>query len=122
MISKLFSPCLLAGLLFAGSAFAGISDTESEKIEYLKAELLASGCEFERNGKRYDAEQAVSHINKKHDYFMDEIDSAEKFIELTASKSTMSGKSYYIHCPGSEKTESSVWLHDRLGEFRAAEQ
>ena len=121
MMSKLFSLCLFAWFVFTTSAIAEINDSELEKIEYLKAVLASSGCEFERNGKRYDAEQAVSHINKKYDYFRDEIDSAEEFIGLTATKSTMSGKPYYIYCPGKEKIESSAWLHDKLGVFTETE-
>jgi len=121
MMSKLFSLCLFACFLCTTSAFAGISNTELEKIEYLKAVLASSGCEFERNGKRYDAERAVSHINKKYDYFRDEIDTAEEFIELTATKSTISGKPYYIYCPGKDKIESSAWLHDKLVVFSGSE-
>ena len=97
-----------------------LDDLAKKKVEFLKSELLDSNCNFERNGKTYSAEKAVEHINKKQEYYSDKIDSVEKFIELTASKSTMSGKSYFIHCDGALKIESAVWLKKKVEQYGAA--
>ena len=98
-----------------------IAEIEQQKIEFLKTKLISSNCKFERNGKVYTGAKAVKHIDKKYDHFIKEIDSAEKFIELTASKSTISDKPYYILCEGSEKTKSSAWLNQKLVEFSGSE-
>lgn len=96
------------------SVFAQIlASLEQQKIEFLKSELLSSNCLFERNGKQYNAKKAVKHINRKQDHFEDEIDSTDKFIALTATQSSMSGKPYFIIC-GDDKTESAVWLKNKL--------
>ncbi len=74
-------------------------------------------CAFERNGDRYSGVDAIKHIQKKYDYYSDDISSAEDFIRLAASKSTFSGKEYYIVCD-SAHTKSSQWLLDTLHAFR----
>lgn len=92
-----------------------LSSTEQQKIDFLKSELVNSNCLFERNGKQYNAKKALKHINRKHSHFEDEIDSVSKFIELTATQSSMSGKPYFIIC-GDSKVESALWLKARLSQ------
>jgi hypothetical protein len=92
-----------------------ITSGEQDKIKFLKAALASSSCTFERNGKQYNAKKALKHINRKHDHFEDEIDSASKFIELTATQSSMSGKPYFITC-GDSRVESAQWLRSRLNQ------
>jgi hypothetical protein len=60
-------------------------------------------------------------IKKKYDYFKNDISSAEDFIRLSATKSTMSGSKYYIKCAGSPKMESGVWLLQELEKYRKKE-
>jgi len=107
-------------VFFVYSTFATVLDitqVERKKIEFLKAELIASQCKFERNGISYTPEKTIKHINKKHHHFKKDIDTATKFIELAASKSTMSGQPYFMLCKGVDRIESSVWLNNKLGEF-----
>ncbi len=89
------------------------SNELNQQIDYLKTKLLLSGCAFERNGKTYTPQEALQHINKKHRYYEDKIDSLDQFIELAASKSMMSGKAYYMMCDGL-RIKSADWLHQRL--------
>ena len=77
-----------------------------------------SGCTYIRNGKKYTALEAVEHINRKYDYFHDDIDSAETFVELSAAKSTISGKPYSIKCLGKAEQSSASWLLEELGRYR----
>ena len=107
---------LLYSIGFAGFA-QSISNGEQQKIEFLKTELANSNCSLERNGKRYNAKKALKHINRKHEHFEDEIDSASKFIELTATQSSMSGKPYFIIC-GDNQVESAIWLSKKLSEVQ----
>ena len=46
---------------------------------------------------------------------------AEDFIRLSATESTMFGNKYYIQCPGSPKVESGVWLLQELDRYRKQE-
>ena len=58
------------------------------------------------------------HIEKKYDYFRDDITSTEEFIEYSATKSTMSGDFYMVSCPGKEAIRTQDWLMDELKRFR----
>ena len=88
------------------------------EIEHLLQYLSDSGCQYVRNGTEHSAQDAVAHIRKKARYFADDIDSTERFIELSASKSTLSGKSYSIRCPGQPEQSSNAWLNAELKRYR----
>ena len=112
-------PVYLAAVLLAlnGSALA---DKQSE-IQHLLSYVENSGCKFERNGDRFDSHKAREHIQRKYDYVMrwasGRIQSAEDFIELTATESSMSGKKYYVNCDGTSRA-SSDWLLEELTRYR----
>ena len=103
-------------LLFVGSNVYGATKDE---INHLLMFVETSDCVFLRNGKEYDGAEAVEHINKKYNHFKEDINSAEKFIELSATKSTISRQPYYIQCHGTEKTLSSTWLLLELARYRS---
>jgi hypothetical protein len=106
-------------LLGAVAAFASdLQAVQVVEINHLIKYVSDSGCTFIRNGNAYSSAEAVAHINKKYAYFKAEIDSAEKFIELSATRSTFSGKSYTIKCPGKDLLESRQWLLEELQAFR----
>jgi Family of unknown function (DUF5329) len=105
---------LLYSIAFAGFA-QSISKGEQQKLDFLKSELVNSNCLFERNGKQYNAKKALKHINRKHSHFEDDIDSVSKFIELTATQSSMSGKPYFIICEDN-RVESAIWLNKKLSQ------
>ena len=105
---------ILAGMLFAGTA---IADTQQE-INHLLEFVANTSCQYERNGNVYDGARAEKHIKKKYDYFKDKINSAEDFIKYSATKSTMSGKQYKIHCDSMATQNSSDWLLNELKKYR----
>ena len=53
-----------------------------------------------------------------YDYFKDRIDTAERFIDLCAARSTVSNRPYKISCPGKPVLESREWLLRELNRFR----
>lgn len=109
----------LAFLLWVPSAFAGdLQATKIQEIQHLIKFVSESGCSFIRNGNEHTPKEAVEHINKKYEYFKDEIDSAEKFIELSATQSTITKKKYVIKCPGKEVIENQKWLLEELNNLR----
>ena len=40
------------------------------EIDYLLAEIAASGCDFNRNGTWYDSAHAVDHLQYKYEYLV----------------------------------------------------
>ena len=110
----------LAGPL-TSATFAKADDLLIKQIDQLINAVGESNCQFIRNGKSYNPAESVTHITKKYDYYKDDIDSIDKFIELSASKSMMSGKRYKIQCPGSTAEFSSAWLSKKAIEIGVSE-
>ncbi len=108
---------VLLTLVFSLNAAAIQSGSKAE-ITHLLTYIETTQCQYIRNGDTHNGPEAVAHINKKYDYYRDDIDSAEDFIRLSATKSMISGSKYYIKCPGSAKVQSSQWLLDELGRYR----
>jgi hypothetical protein len=94
-----------------------------DEIAQLFVTLSQSGCQFYRNGTWHDAEQAASHLKRKHDYLEKRnlVSSAESLIELAASKSSLSGKPYLVKCRGGEAVHSRVWFSKQLTRIRAGD-
>jgi hypothetical protein len=101
-------------MLFTSAVFA---DTQKE-INHLLEFVANTTCQYERNGSVYDGARAEKHINRKYEYFKDKINSAEDFIKYSATKSTMSGKHYKIHCDNIATQNSSDWLLNELKKYR----
>jgi hypothetical protein len=110
----------VAALLGACAALAAPPPAAREEIEYLLAQLAASPCEFQRNGKWYSAQDAVKHIRRKYDYLLqkDLVDTTEQFIERAGSESSRSGKPYLVRCAGAGTVHSSAWLDEQLQRYR----
>ena len=115
----------IALLLLAawGAAFADPAPPAARaEINALLTKLQTSACEFNRNGTWYGADQARSHLQTKLNYLEDHnaVQTAEQFIDLAASGSSMSGKPYLVRCGASVPVESKVWLTTELKALRAA--
>jgi hypothetical protein len=87
-------------------------------INYLINYVEVSGCLFIRNNKEHSAEEALAHMQRKYEHFKDEIKKPEDFIRLAASKSLMSGKSYFVRTKEGRKIKSETWLKAALEEYR----
>jgi hypothetical protein len=111
-----FSKLTTISLLFFVSS--GISGTQ-EEINHLLKFVSETKCQYERNGTMHSGKEAKEHIQKKYDYYEDDIKSAEEFIKLSATKSYMSGNHYMIHCPEQPVLKSSAWLLQELQVFRS---
>jgi len=107
-------------LLFSFSLFA--QDKMHNEINHLLNYVKTTQCVYVRNGDKHDGPDAMNHIKRKYDYFEDEIHSAEDFVRLSATKSTMSGKKYHIKCPGEPEVESGRWMLDELAHYRKTEK
>ncbi|MCY1463930.1 hypothetical protein D9M71_818930 [compost metagenome] len=68
-----------------------------------------------RNGSEYSGPRARAHLEKKLNYLKgkNKVNSAEDFIELAATQSSVSGRAYEVRC--SEGVEpASTWLKREL--------
>mgnify|MGYP001765015338 CR=1 FL=1 len=121
---QLRSALLLAFLFSTGTtAVAAVpsADTQAE-IAHLLTYLESSRCEFYRNGSWYDSKEARAHLEKKRSYLMKRslIGTAEEFVDMAATASSVSGEKYQVRCRPSAVVPSGEWLRAELARFRAA--
>ena len=105
-----------AVLMLAPSALAL---SASEEIEHLLKIIAGSSCTFIRNDVEYSGAEAAAHVRDKYEHFKGDIESAEDFIALAASKSMLSGRPYLVRCAGEPVQPAAQWLSDALAAFRA---
>ena len=109
-------------VLTASAAFvmAATPDAVGIEVDALLARLESSGCEFNRNGTWYAGGNARAHLQKKREYLANKglLRSAEQFIELAASSSSMSGHAYQVRCGAGAAQPSAQWLTKELAAIR----
>lgn len=112
---------MLAALLLFGTlgALAQSSATiEQRKIDYLIESVgQLKGAQFIRNGTTYDASDAVHHLEMKRRYAGKHLQTADDFIRLCATGSSMSGKPYLIRFADGHTEPSAQWLRERLAVY-----
>lgn len=113
---KLLGALLLVPLLAA----AAPSPSATQEIDHLFTYLKDSRCEFNRNSTWYTPSDAVAHLKDKYDYLLrkDRIATAEDFIELAATESSMSGRPYLVRCGNGATVNSGLWFRDELARYR----
>ena len=98
------------------------AETATEEIDHLIVSIGQSDCTFVRNGKDHSAQEAADHLRMKYRRGKAHAKSAEQFIARLASKSSFSGKPYYMKCDGEEPQQAGEWLTQRLEASRASDQ
>lgn len=94
---------------------------EQRKIDYLiQSVAQLKGAQFIRNGSAYDATAAVHHLELKRHYAGDRVHSADDFIRLCATGSSISGRPYTIRFADGHVETSAHWLRARLAAWREA--
>ena len=106
-------------LLPAGAATAPRETPLQQTIDYLLDYVSQSGLTFLRNGRSYTASEAAAHMRRKYDHFRDDIESAEDFIRLTATRSLTSGKLYTLVDEDGRELATGDWLTGILFEYRS---
>ncbi|HPF37618.1 MAG TPA: DUF5329 family protein [Phycisphaerae bacterium] len=92
--------------------------TERERIEALIAALAdLRGASFIRNGESHDTREAIEHMRRKWEWKTAEIQTAEDFIRLAATGSSMSGRPYTIRFADGREIASATWFRERLAEI-----
>ena len=110
-----FALSIFALALFIGTAAAAPSPVEARKIEHLIAAVeQLRDAKFVRNGTAYDAGKAADHLRLKLREAGDRVASAEDFIRLCASHSSVSGKPYEIVFDDGRRITSEAFLRAKL--------
>lgn len=112
-------------VLWCATTVAKEADVAStDEISHLLTFIQNSPCDFHRNGSWYRASEAVDHIKAKYEYFHNKglIGTTEDFIELAATKSSMSGRYYMVKCADTAELKSGDWLRAELATYRESKQ
>ncbi|GAE51169.1 hypothetical protein XPR_3288 [Xanthomonas arboricola pv. pruni MAFF 301420] len=111
---------LIALLLSSSASAQGVSPATTREVGQLFKVLAQSNCEFSRNGSWYAAPKASEHLQRKYEYLQKKglVTSTESFIELAATKSSMSGTPYQVRCGNTAPVSSQSWFTGKLRELR----
>lgn len=103
-----------AGSLSSGAA--SLPGSTRAEIDALLGALQASSCSFNRNGTWHSADEARAHLLRKLRQLEERgaVRTAEDFVELAASNSSISGKAYLVRCGTGEPVASGAWLMAQL--------
>jgi hypothetical protein len=92
--------------------------SEPDRIEALIAHIEGlSTAVFVRNGAAHSAADAASHLRAKWKRAGSEVATAEQFIDLIATQSSMSGEAYVIRLADGTEAPAGAYLHARLREM-----
>lgn len=108
----------LLGIIVANFVYADVPPEQRHEVDHLIKFVKSTSCQINRNGHYHDGEKALAHIQQKYDYFRKKIGTTEQFIEYSATKSTMSGRSYIVKCGNQTPQETKDWLLDELKKYR----
>lgn len=116
---RVFSLLLVvAGSVLIAMVPDALSQTTPQATQEIKALLdfvEHSPCQFVRNGREYPGPRARAHLQQKLDYLQgkNRVSSAEDFIDLAATESSLSGRAYQVRCQESVEP-ASTWLNREL--------
>lgn len=100
-------------------SWADVPAEQEAEVEHLINFLATSDCRMVRNGKSHEGKEGAKHVRRKYAHFRNDISNTEDFIRYSATKSTLSGKYYEVHCPGKEPERSQDWLLEELNAYRS---
>ena len=109
-------------LMTSSTAAAQQAEDLDGTIQHLINYVRESNVQFERNFSSHDSTNAAGHIEKKYQYFKDEIDTPEQFIELSATASLVTGKKYLVITEQGEEIPAGEWLNAELARYRLQSQ
>ena len=109
---------LFSLLLWAMLAGAAAAATEAQKIEQLIRSIeRMKNAKFVRSGVEYDANAAGEHLRTKLSAAGSNVKTANDFIRLCASKSSVSGEAYQIRFSDGRVVTSEAFLRQKLKEL-----
>jgi Family of unknown function (DUF5329) len=105
--------------LFVGPAIA-LDNIEEKKIEFLISSVENSkDLIFIRNGTEYnDGKAAADHLRMKLQKAGDYVQTADDFIRLCASQSSISGKPYLIRLSDGKTITAEEYFREKIREYK----
>ena len=88
--------------------------SEKDKINALLNFIESSNVIFIRNGSEHSSQEAKKHLSYKLSRAGSRIKTARQFINNIASKSSWSGKPYYVKLSTGKKVKVEEWLNQKL--------
>jgi hypothetical protein len=116
---------LLLGLWLAPLSAVGADGpaAEAQRIEYLIRSIeQLTDAKFIRNDSAYDGKAAAEHLRLKWREAGARIKTAQQFIELCGSKSSVSGRPYQIRFAEGTLLTSEAFLREKLKELDGSSQ
>lgn len=100
---------------------AELSAATRNEVDQLLTRVAASGCDFKRGNNWYSAADARQHLEMKFKGLAGRgaMVTAEDFIDLAASRSSITGEAYAIRCKAGPAHPSAVWLNAQLRAVRS---
>jgi hypothetical protein len=112
---------LLALLLSVPLLCVAATASQSADIDALIARVAhAHGVVFLRNGSAHTAGEAAAHLQRKLRAAHGRIVTAEQFIDVLGTRSSMTGRAYRVRFVDGREVDSAAWLHQLLREIRAS--
>ncbi len=109
---------LHAGLVSVSAADESDREDLDRTIAYLLQHVVRSNLIFIRNGVMHSPAEAEAHMRRKYEYFKGDIRTAEDFIRLCASKSTLTGRAYQVKLPDGRLLRTDQWMLSALSRYR----
>jgi hypothetical protein len=97
--------------------------TEQQKIEYLISHVEnLTDAYFIRNGRSHSPKDAASHLRTKLRHSRSHISTAEDFIQICATKSSITGRKYLILFSDGKRVETGKYLYQILENLESSEE
>ena len=104
--------------LFSGAVSAQ-DNIEKKKIDFLISSVEnLKGAKFIRNGTEHNGKEAAEHLRMKLQNAL-VVQTADDFIRLCASKSSVTGKPYMIRLPDGKTIKSEEYFREKLKEYHS---
>jgi hypothetical protein len=115
LISQLMMAVGISLIAISTNVQAQATPQATQEIKSLLDFVEHSECQFVRNGDEFTGSQARAHLEKKLNYLEGKnmVHSAEDFIDLAATRSSMSGRAYEVRCPEGAQP-ARTWLKMEL--------
>jgi hypothetical protein len=94
------------------------TENVDETISYLLDYVSKSDCTFIRNGVPHTGKEAANHFRSKYEHFESEIKTPEDFIQMSATKSMITGKPYLVKTTEGREISCAEWLGKVLADYR----
>jgi hypothetical protein len=106
-------------LALFSSTVSAQDNIEKKKIEFLISSVEnLKDAKFIRNGSEYNGKEAAKHLRMKLQNVL-AVQTADDFIRLCASKSSVSGKPYMIRLPNGKTIKSEKYFREKLKEYKS---